>query len=274
MNESIFTRTFYFCFLASIVLCLFLYFKRTYINETVVVFCDVGQGDAAYIRVENKVDILIDAGPDNKVLSCLGKYMPFWDHTIELAFLSHPQKDHYGGYLTILDHYKIGQFFETHIPTKSSLYDSLEKKLTEENVPTSPLYQNDQLIIGNAEIDSLWPGKSNVLAFSQAKNDPNIISQVFVFSYKNTRILFTGDIYGRLVENIIPNVDIMKTPHHGSANGLTAKMLKLADPFVAVISVGKNNVYGHPSKKVLDMLQASDLKKRRTDQEGDIVFKL
>lgn len=68
-------------------------------NRTKIVFCDVGQGDATYIRVRNKVNVLIDAEPDKRVLSCLGRHMPFWDKQIELIFLSHPNKDHYQGFL-------------------------------------------------------------------------------------------------------------------------------------------------------------------------------
>ncbi|PIP63493.1 hypothetical protein COW97_02205 [Candidatus Roizmanbacteria bacterium CG22_combo_CG10-13_8_21_14_all_34_12] len=91
-------------------------------------------------------------------------------------------------------------------------------------------------------------------------------------------VLFTGDaspfVLGRLSHSTIGKVDILKVPHHGSKNGLTKKFLDLADPSTAVISVGKNNSYGHPSKEVLDMLKAKNIKIRRTDEEGDIVFKL
>ena len=66
---------------------------RSSSNINKVVFCNVGQGDASYVRL-NHVDILIDAGPDSKVVNCLGKYMPAFDKKIELVIISHPQKDH------------------------------------------------------------------------------------------------------------------------------------------------------------------------------------
>ncbi|MEK7109611.1 MAG: MBL fold metallo-hydrolase, partial [Patescibacteria group bacterium] len=81
-------------------------------------------------------------------------------------------------------------------------------------------------------------------------------------------------VLGRLSHGAIGKVDILKIPHHGSKNGLTKKFLDLADPEVAVISVGKNNFYGHPSNKVLDMLKAKNTQIRRTDRDGDIVFKI
>ena len=67
-----------------------------------VVFCDVGQGDAAYIRGPNNMDMLIDGGPNDKVLNCLGRHMPFYDRTIDVIMLSHAQKDHLQGLLSVL----------------------------------------------------------------------------------------------------------------------------------------------------------------------------
>src|SRR3990167_4021962 len=103
-------------------------------NETKVVFCDVGQGDATYIRIYNKVDILIDAGSDRKVLQCLGKYMPFFDKTIELAVLSHPQKDNFGGFEYILDRYEIMLFILNPINNSAISFHTLIKKLENKKV--------------------------------------------------------------------------------------------------------------------------------------------
>ncbi len=89
--------------------CMYTYIFNT---QSVVVFCNVGQGDAAYLRINNKVDVLIDSGPDSRVLDCLGKYMPFYDKTIELAFLSHPHFDHYGGFLSLAGRYHILKLFK------------------------------------------------------------------------------------------------------------------------------------------------------------------
>jgi competence protein ComEC len=74
--------------------------------------------------------------------------------------------------------------------------------------------------------------------------------------------------------DFIKNITFIKVPHHGSKNGLTKKFLSLINPAIAVISVGKNNAYGHPAKEVLEMLKAQKVKIKRTDEEGNIVFKL
>ena len=75
-----------------------------------IVFCDVGQGDAVYIKMPNGGDMLIDGGPDGKVLNCLGKNMPFYDRTIDVVVLSHPQKDHLQGILFVLERYTVKHF--------------------------------------------------------------------------------------------------------------------------------------------------------------------
>ena len=129
-------------------------------NETKVVFCDVGQGDATYIRIYNKVDILIDAGPDRKVLQCLGKYMPFFDKTIELAILSHPQKDHFGGFEHILDRYKIILFILNPINNSAISFQSLVNKLQKYKVQLGSKYSGDTIKISDYKITFYWPSRS------------------------------------------------------------------------------------------------------------------
>src|SRR3989339_150483 len=100
-------------------------------QRTKIVFCDVGQGDATYIRIKNKIDILIDSGPNNKILACLGKYMPFYDRTIELAILTHHHKDHYGGFSYLIDRYQINLFINSrgnNTPSFQALLDKITKK--------------------------------------------------------------------------------------------------------------------------------------------------
>src|SRR3989344_3949853 len=75
-----------------------------------LVFCNVGQGDAIFIHFPNGADMLVDGGPDNKVLNCLGRHMPFYDRTINILVLTHPQKDHFGGLITVLDRYAVSNY--------------------------------------------------------------------------------------------------------------------------------------------------------------------
>lgn len=259
--------------LASVFIALFLYFIQIVDKSTSVVFCDVGQGDAIYMRIRNQMDILIDAGPDKKVLACLGRHMPFFDRTIELAFLSHPQHDHYGGYKFVLERYEVKTLMTSYFESPNQSFQKLKVQLQEEGVDVQRLYTDDLIQIFDASIHFLWPTNDLFKA-----KDPNYYSQIYLFSEKNYSILFTGDavadVLNRLSRQAVKKATILKVPHHGSKHGLSKNFLMLADPDIAVISSGKNNPYGHPSKFVLDMLKAQDVKIRRTDKEGDIVFKL
>ena len=263
----------------SFFVCLFIFFNNYFDERTKIVFCNVGQGDGAYIRIKNKIDIIIDAGPDKSILSCLGKYMPFWDREIELAFLSHPNNDHYNGYFFIADRYKIDKFItvNTYDLIVSKTYKKLLKKISDKNIPLLFGVSGDKISVAGDDIAIYWPPKG----FNSA-ND-NDFSSVIAFRCRGASrpaqtILFTGDaspfVLGRLSHGAIGKIDILKVPHHGSKNGLIKKFLDLADPLVAVISVGKNNSYGHPHQKILDMLKAKNVKIRRTDVEGDIMLQL
>lgn len=277
---------------------LFLLTKDLLNKNSKIIFCDVGQGDAAYIRTKEKIDILIDAGPDRKVLTCLGKYMPFYDRTIELAFLSHPQKDHYGGFLSILDRYKIDNFILAPLNNEGKSFSQFLEKLVNKKIKIKTLYSESVINLNNkktylgTKITIIWPDRetiannikntsdtsSNILDLKTVKGDLNNFSQILLFSEKKFNLLFDSDSSFKVLENIaalLPNkIDILKVPHHGSKNGLSYKFLKLANPALSVISVGRNNSYGHPSKEVLEIFKALDKKYLRTDEKGDIAIEL
>ncbi len=246
-------------------------------DHSFVVFCDVGQGDASYIHLRPDIDILIDAGKGASVSNCLGKYMPANDRVIEMAFISHLQNDHYGGYLYLPFHYKIKQLFVSNTKTSSDEISKLLMLMKSKKVHTEILSAGDSLQIDKGELKMLWPTEDYIRA-SNNKNDPNEGSQVMVFRYNNRSILYTGDVSPKslqaLLQQSISKVDILKIPHHGSKNGLIEEFFLLADPTYSVISVGKNNSYGHPSSEILKMLVGSGTQILRTDLLGDIVFNL
>ena len=274
----------------------FLLFLSNFFNsQTRLVFCDVGQGDGAYIRIKNQVDVLIDAGSGRKILSCLGKYMPFYDRTIELAIISHQQKDHFGGFLYILDRYDIKKFWMSQVYSSSRSFDELIEKIDAKGIILEFPKAGEKARIANATIDFFWPSDQFITVnsfvdsrthrlFRQTGIDLNDFSLIFSLEVNGIRILFTGDATPLILNKLLNlptgkqdqskiKSNILKIPHHGSKKGLTVEFLDLADPTYGVISVGKNNSYGHPSQEILDMLEAQEVKIRRTDIEGDIIFK-
>lgn len=280
MHESdlTFSRLFLPVIILSIIITSVLFITVKTNTATKIVFCDVGQGDAAYLRIKNKIDVLIDAGPNNKILDCLGKYMPFFDRKIEIALLTHPQRDHFFGYLTILDRYKIDRFITTRGKSSSQSYIKLKNKIEAKKIKLLFAESGQKLKIFDDILYVLWP-QNNFTEEKINKLDVNYFSLIALFEESGLKILFTADApplvldqISMLYNNLIQDTSILKIPHHGSKNGLTRNFLLLADPDIAVISVGKNNPYGHPANQIIDMLKASNTKIIRTDEEGHIAF--
>ncbi len=259
-------KTIIFIVIFSLIIIFFIFLSSFFDTRTKIIFCDVGQGDGTYIRIKNKSDVLIDAGPDQKILSCLGKYMPFWDRKIELALLSHPNSDHYNGYFFVADRYKIDKFITVDGLIMSKTYKKLLSKMSDKNIPVLFKIAGDKIKMEDGQFTFYWP------PIDFTSSNDNDFSSVILFD----GVLFTGDassfVLSRLSHGALGKVGILKVPHHGSKNGLTKRFLDLADPEVAVISAGKNNAYGHPNKEILDMLKAKNIKTLRTDVQGDVVF--
>lgn len=203
-----------------------------------VVFCDVGQGDAIYLKTPRGRDILVDGGPDTKVLSCLGRHMPFWDRKIELVFLTHPHSDHQTGIIAVKNRYQIGQYFDNLVTG--------DKITTKDEVKIEVI--NPEIRTGDENNDSIILKVNNILLMGDATL--SVLSP----------------------QNLSGGVDILKVPHHGSKTALDEAVLAQIAPKIAIISVGKDNSFGHPAPETISLLEKYGVKIRRTDLEGEIVL--
>ncbi len=261
-------------FLATIILTSI--FVKTYFNDqTQIVFCDVGQGDGAYIRIKNQYDILVDAGPDKRILDCLGKYMPFYDRTIELAILTHLQKDHVGGFIELLNRYGVKHIFTVQENPPTKTVQDLKTLIATKKIPVSYPHVGQTVDILDAKLSFFWPPKNFVPVSPSQENQ---FALVFFFNEKNKKALFTSDIDASVLKKLLQQpkqtIDILKIPHHGSKYGLDQTIFRLADIREGVISVGINNSYGHPAKQIINLLKALKINIRRTDKEGNIIYTL
>lgn len=276
--EEVFSRQvlFKFAILAFSIL-LLLYIRDIFQQRTRIVFCDVGNGDGIYIRVFPNIDILMDTGNGKDMLDCLGKYMPIYDSTIEYVFITHPHKDHYGGYEYIAERYEIRSFVAFDVKAASSSYQGTLKRSREKIGPIMEVFQGDTIKFGNSRIDILWPTYEFAqTAQEQDLKDLNEISLVALLYTKNHTVLFTGDsppkILAQIAEVSPQYIDVLKVPHHGSRIGLTEEYLDHVRPGHAVISVGENNKYNHPSQEVIDMLHLHSVPFCMTSERGDIIL--
>jgi beta-lactamase superfamily II metal-dependent hydrolase len=239
-----------------------------------VTFCDVGQGDAKLVQFSKDEEVLIDSGPNNSVLNCLGNHMSFYDRKISSIFLSHLDSDHIAGMLDILDSYEIGQVYISNNNKNSEIWRKIEEKIKEKNIPLKSIYSGQTIWYGNYSIETLWPGYNT---FVQTGLNANDYSLVLKLNDSSIHFLFAGDI-GKDISNRIVGLEasklksqILKIPHHGSRD-FSPDFTKAVSPEISIISVGKKNRYGHPTKDVLDFLNINKFKYLRTDEAGDITI--
>jgi competence protein ComEC len=246
-----------------------------------VIACDVGQGDA-FLITQGKTQVLIDGGPGSKVIDCLGDHIPFWDSRIEVIVLSHPQADHYEGLIEVFRRYKVDHLIASELNNSTEGYEVLKKEVgSSRTILLNPLPSKD-IQIGLMYLDILYPleisdiDPDNVLGSNTSEEDPNNFSVVLELRYSGFEMLFTGDIGPQVMDEVIGagvnDIDVLKVPHHGSKNGLTADLLVATKPELAVISAGKKNRFGHPHTEVIQMLREKDIEILRTDELSEIVI--
>ena len=240
-----------------------------------VIFFDVGQGDAGFIETPQRHQILIDGGPGVVILEKLAKSMPFYDRTIDLIILTHPEFDHLSGFNEVLKKYKVSKILWTGIVRDTAEYKEW-KKLIEEEKAEIFIAKAGQKILWESETNNymevLYPFENLEGKVFEDSNNTSIISKL-VFG-KNS-FLFTGDAYKNVEGELINKKaeigsDVLKVSHHGSKTSSSEEFIKSVSPQIAVISAGIGNKYGHPHQEVLELLEKYDIKILRTDKDSDI----
>lgn len=239
-------------------------------------FLDVGQGDSAYLRFPDGRDALVDGGPNKDVLSELGEVMPYWDHDLDLIILTHNHSDHLAGVVEVLERYEVKEVWISGALHTSDLYLNFLETMKEKGIQPKIVqtgYSKEFAGVGVEIIFPLdnWEGKR-----PNNQHDADVVSR---FQYGQNSVLITGDLEEIQEQAILKSnqnikADILKVPHHGSDNGLVKPFLEAVAPKVAVISVGKDNKYGHPGKLTMQLLKQYNIQVFRSDEEGRVGFTL
>lgn len=243
-------------------------------NKLHVVVCDVGQGDAILVW-QGYIQMLVDSGPNNDVQACLGANVPFYDRKIDLVILTHPDSDHVGGMAEVVSRYKIGKFLSVPVGTQTTAYQNLLRQITNHNVQIVNVYAGDEIRFGDMKFEVVWPERQWVLGASTEKPETNEYSIGGILRFGEFDMMFTGDadigvLDDQLATGLLSDVDVLKVAHHGSKFGTTSSWLSVVKPELAVVSVGKNNRYGHPTGEVVELLSKFGIKLLRTDLDGEI----
>jgi competence protein ComEC len=238
-----------------------------------LVALDVGQGDAILLQTPDGSDVLIDGGPDDRVVERLAQYLPPSDRTIELVVLTHPDLDHVGGLPAVAKHFRIERILETAVRSSSRADRVWEAALEAQHVVRLEATGSQVITIGGVALTVLWP-PADTPADAEPRNDTSVVLHV---RYGEIDVLLTGDISAEVEQRLVatgvlPDVDVLKVPHHGSISSSSEEFLDALQPEYAVISVGQNNQFGHPHPVVLRRFQQRGIEIWRTDVEGDVVM--
>lgn len=260
------------------VVMIFVLLKYLYPSHLKIVFVDVGQGDCIYIKTPDKKHILIDAGgnPYKTYESDFdtGSYIvvPFLlkngvSH-LDLVIASHWHDDHVGGLLKVLEDMHVDNFLYYPPYQKNEIFDEIMAILDKKDTDIVEGEGGQTYLIGEDVTFSILYPYGEI--FTENENNRSIVIHA---KYKDTSIMFTGDIEGE-VERILADKElkshILKVAHHGSLTSSTEEWIESVDPILAVIQVG-NNSFGHPHPDVINRFELRNIPLYRTDEGGAVI---
>jgi competence protein ComEC len=242
-----------------------------------VAFLDVGQGDAILITTPAGQQVLVDGGPSpSDLTSALGKEMPFWDRSIDLLVMTHPDADHISGLVEVLERYEVDSWLDNGRPDDDATYGECMALIEEAEVERHTVRGGDSLDLGQGIVLEVLHPPAELMRGTEA--DGNANSLVLRLVWGEADFLLTGDIGGEAERVLLKSgqglsADVLKVAHHGSGGSSDEEFLKAVAPSYAVISVGEENKYGHPDEGVLERLaELGDVTVLRTDAAGTIEF--
>jgi competence protein ComEC len=226
---------------------------------------DVGQGDAILFQPANAPALLVDGGPPGDGLEA--KLRSAGVQRLGVAVVTHEQSDHAGGIEELLGRFPIARL----------AYARLSRRLRGEaeaaGAGPERLAEGASLRSGRLRVEVLWP-PPELLATPLAGADPNTQALVLLARWGDFSMLLTADAEAEAVPLDPGPVDVLKIAHHGSEDAGLASLLDRIVPQLAVISVGADNSYGHPTAATLATLATHRVSILRTDQDGTVVLEV
>ena len=239
---------------------------------------DVGQGDALALRTPRGRWILFDAGRSwtggDAGRSTVIPYLRRHGGAVHAVVLSHPHSDHVGGVASVISALGPSEYWDPAYVAASSIYRVSLEQAARHDVAWRRVRPGDSLVIDDVRVRFLAPDS----AWARSLTDANDASAVALVQYGRIRFLMTGDAEQGEEAWMLENgadvrADVLKVGHHGSSTSSSSPFLDAVRPRVALISVGADNSYGHPSNDVIRSLVASGAQVLRTDQLGTVVVR-
>lgn len=245
-----------------------------------ITFINVGQGDGILIHGDNGTKVMVDGGSTSEkqvAKNCIVPYLKAEGiGTIDYSIITHTDKDHISGILEILENnnsnrIRIKNLVMPDINMKDDTYNELIEKAKLKKINVLYIKKGDTLSLGKTKINCIYPETTTTAS------DKNDYCTVLSVKNKTSKILLTGDISKEIEEKIKDDIEenytVLKVAHHGSNYSSSEKFLKKVNPKYSIISVGKNNSYGHPGNETMERLRKQGGVIYRTDEKGGITIR-
>jgi competence protein ComEC len=258
-----------------------------------VEFLDVGQGDSALLTTPDGTTILIDGGgqpslswanndsdvgePFERDTRSVGERVVseyLWSRgldRVDYLIATHADADHIDGLNDIARNFKVRGAIVARAPLDDREFAKFAQTLNTAGVPLEIVGSGDVIQLGNVLIDVVWPAPVH-MADSPSRNNDSIVLRI---RFGEKSFLFTADIEKETEAALVKSgkdlhTDVVKVAHHGSKTSSTEQFVAAARPTIAVISVGRHSMFGHPHKEVVDRWRASGAQVMTTGEKGTI----
>ncbi len=238
-----------------------------------VSFLDVGQGDAVLIDTPSGRQVLVDGGPDSSVLRELPRVMPWWDRSIDVVVATHPDADHIGGLIDVLERFEVSTIVRSGVHGETALADIFEKRAREEGAQLLFAERGQVIDLGKgARLEILFPDRDT------PRVETNVGCVVARLVYGETSFMLPCDTVSA-VETYLARLDgerlkstVLKAAHHGSKTSSSPVFVGYVAPEYAVYSRGCGNSYGHPHAQTVATFARFTIPTLDTCEEGTITF--